>query len=459
MARYEDADIQRALRSTAEKLGYSTLLRSQQELVVKYFVQGNDVFVSLPTGSGKSLCYTILPYVFDILRNEVEPSIFIIVSPLIALMKDQVRSMTERGLKAVFVGDCSEEMVGNVCMGGYQLVYLSPEALLTDQRWRDMLLSPVYAGNLVALVVDEAHCVKKWSVLPVTLQFNNLITPSVIYSRGETFRREFLAIGEARSLIPSHVNMMALTATATKSTRVQVSKLLGMVQAKVVAKVVSVFPNRANIKYYVVASSNIEDNFAPLVEEVRRQRLTMDKTKIFCRTYDDSSHIYLFLRSRLGPEGVDPIGVPNLAEFRLVDMFTGCTHPLVKDAILNNYSDPNGTLRIVVATVAFGMGLDCPNVRRVIHWGASNDIEAYTCMQETGRAGRDGLLAKALLYLVSHPSNRFVDTSMKEYCRMKDECRRKVLLKDFDGPEEFGITCTCSCCDVCELNCSCLQCS
>ena len=374
MARYEDADIQRALPSAAEKLGYSTL-RSQQELVIKYFVQGNDVFVSLPTGSGKSLCYTILPYVFDILRNEVEPSIVIIVSPL---MKDQVRSMTERGLKAVFVGDCSEEMVGNVCMGGYQLVYLSPEALLTDERWRDMLLSPVYAGNLVALVVDEAHCVKKWSVLPVTLQFNNLITPSVIYSRGETFRREYLAIGEARSLIPSHVNMMALTATATKSTRVQVCKLLGMVQAKVV----SISPNRANIKYYVVTSSNIEDNFAPLVEEVRRQRLTMDKTIIFCRTYDDSSHIYLFLRSRLGPEGVDPIGVPNLAEFRLVDMFTGCTHPFVKDAILKNYSNPNGTLRIVVATVAFGMGLDCPNVRRVIHWGASNDIEAY--MQGTG---------------------------------------------------------------------------
>ena len=273
MARYEDADIQRALPSAAEKLGYSTL-RSQQELVIKYFVQGNDVFVSLPTGSGKSLCYTILPYVFDILRNEVEPSIVIIVSPL---MKDQVRSMTERGLKAVFVGDCSEEMVGNVCMGGYQLVYLSPEALLTDERWRDMLLSPVYAGNLVALVVDEAHCVKKWSVLPVTLQFNNLITPSVIYSRGETFRREYLAIGEARSVIPSHVNMMALTATATKSTRVQVCKLLGMVQAKVV----SISPNRANIKYYVVTSSNIEDNFAPLVEEVRRQRLTMDKTNIF----------------------------------------------------------------------------------------------------------------------------------------------------------------------------------
>ena len=264
MARYEDADIQRSLTSAAEKLGYSAL-RPQQELAVKSFVQGNDVFISLPTGSRRSLCYSILPDVFDALRTQVEPSIVIVVSPL---MKDQVRSMTERGMTAVFVGDCNEEMVGSVCMGAYQLVYLSPEVLLTDERWRDMLLCPVYARNLVALVVDEAHCVKRWSVFnTVTLQFNKPNhTSFMIYCRGETFRREFLTIGEARSLIPSHVNVMALTATVTKSTCVQVYKLLGMVQPKVV----SISPNRKNIKYSVVVASNIEENFAPLVEEVRR---------------------------------------------------------------------------------------------------------------------------------------------------------------------------------------------
>ena len=86
-----------------------------------------------------------------------------IVSPLISLMKDQVRAMTQRGMRAVYVGDCSEEQRDmKVCRGNYQLVYMSPEALLTDERWRDMLISPVYRQHLVALVVDEAHCVKKW---------------------------------------------------------------------------------------------------------------------------------------------------------------------------------------------------------------------------------------------------------------------------------------------------------
>ena len=219
--------------------------------------------------------------------------------------------------------------------------------------------------------------------------------------RGETFRKEFMAIEEVRSLIPTHVNLMALTATATKTTQRELCRLLGMVQPKVV----SLSPNRAKIKYAVVMATNTEENFAALVEEVRRRRLSMERTIVFCRTYDDASRIYMFLRSRLGSECVEPISAPDLAQFRLIDMFTACTHPPVKDAILKNFCDPNGPLRIVVATIAFGMGLDCPNVRRIIHWGASNDIEAY--MQETGKAGRDGLPASAILYAIKHPSNRF----------------------------------------------------
>ena len=220
-------------------------------------------------------------------------------------------------------------------------------------------------------------------------------------------------------------------------------------------KVVSLSPNRANIKYSVVIATNIEENFATLVEEVRRRRLSMDRTIIFCRTYDDSSHIYLFLRSRLGSECVEPIGAPDLAQFRLINMFTGCTHPSVKDTILENFCNPNGPLKIVIATIAFGVGLDCPHVRRIIHWGASSDIEAY--MQETGRAGRDGLSATAVLYTIKHPSNRFLDAQIKEYLKNKDECRCEVLFRDFDGSEEFDATC--SCCDVCELKCSCTLCS
>ncbi len=146
--------------------------------------------------------------------------------------------------------------------------------------------------------------------------------------RGETFRKAFSNIGDARSLIPSGTNMMALTATATKTTRLYVCRRLGMLHPKVI----SLSPNRENIKYYVTLATVIEDTFAPLVEEIRRERRDLGRLIIFCRTYDDASCINLYIRSRLGPEVTDPIGAPDMARFRLVDLFTACTHSPVKDS-------------------------------------------------------------------------------------------------------------------------------
>jgi superfamily II DNA helicase RecQ len=162
--KYSSERVCKAITEGTKQLGYAEL-RPNQALVVKHFLGGKDVFVCLPTGSGKSLCYCLLPKVFDIFRGSKSietQSIVIVVSPLVALMKDQVKQMTERNMRTIYVGDVDSETENEVCDGKYQLVYLSPEALLTNMTWRDMLQSPVYQQNLVALVVDEAHCVKKW---------------------------------------------------------------------------------------------------------------------------------------------------------------------------------------------------------------------------------------------------------------------------------------------------------
>lgn len=154
----------------------------------------------------------------------------------------------------------------------------------------------------------------------------------------------------------------------------------------------------------------------------------------------------------------EPMCAPNLARFRIVDMFSACTHHSVKETIIKSFCDPNSQLRIVIATIAFGMGIDCPNVRRVIHWGPSDDVEQY--LQETGRAGRDQSPALAILYQgVQGVVIKEIAEDMKEYCSNKDQCRRVMLLKHFEEKhlkEQDQDLCTC--CDICERKCTCSRC-
>ena len=159
----DEARIEQAVMLAITKLGY-TSLKEKQKAVITEFVSGRDVFATLPTGYGKSLCYGCLPCVYDQLRPQ--GSIVVIVSPLSALMKDQVKSFRERGVSAALVtsdcGKASEQMKAEVIEGRYQLVFISPEQLIGNVRFRSMCQNEVYTEKLTALVIDEAHCVKKW---------------------------------------------------------------------------------------------------------------------------------------------------------------------------------------------------------------------------------------------------------------------------------------------------------
>ena len=142
-------------------------LKPLQREAIRAFVQGRDVFVCLPTGFGKSLCYALLPAVFDHLLGHKERSIVLCVSPLTALMMEQRSKFTIRGIRAEFVGELQQDILAlsAVKSGNIQLLYVSPECILSNPQWREMLLLPVYQENVVALAVDEAHCITMWYVL------------------------------------------------------------------------------------------------------------------------------------------------------------------------------------------------------------------------------------------------------------------------------------------------------
>lgn len=163
-ASFTEIAINKAIGEAVRRLDYSQATENQAN-AIREFVVGRDVFVILPTGSGKSLCYAALPYVFDILRAETDfSSIVVVVCPLQSIMEDQVRKYMARGLQAAFIGIAQKDEVvrEGVASGKYQLVYMSPEAMLLNLRWREMFRSDIYQRNLVCLAVDEAHCVEKW---------------------------------------------------------------------------------------------------------------------------------------------------------------------------------------------------------------------------------------------------------------------------------------------------------
>ena len=245
---------------------------------------------------------------------------------------------------------------------------------------------------------------------------------------------------------------MALTATASRSTRSDIVSTLCMQCPTVIVA----SPHKKNI-FYAVRPKTLMDDFVQTVSHALSElRTAMPKMIIFCKRYDECARMYSLFKYYLKAAFTEPPGNHDLAKNRLVDMFCKCTETDVKETIVRSFCNPDGVLRIVVATIAFGMGLDCPNVRQVILWGPASDTEGM--IQQTGRAGRDGYLSCALILYEKHDSQLTSDGMMK-FCQNIDMCRREQLFKGFDNFESIQKPCTpCRCCDICALKCCCQSC-
>lgn len=234
---------------------------------------------------------------------------------------------------------------------------------------------------------------------------------------------------------------MALTATATKDTFTVVAEHLELVNPIVIA----VSCNRPNIKLLIQPEQKLEEFSNALAQRIIAEKLSYPKTIIFCPSYTACTTLYLTLMERLGEHATNPPGYPDLIEYRYVTMYTRASTLDMKERVMSLFSNIGGTLRLIIATTAFSMGIDCPDVRQVIHWGAPSSLEQY--VQEIGRAGRDGLPSQATLFMGK--MNRYTEATMKKYLNNNDNCRRVELFKNFIMfDNDDSIDCN-SCCDVC----------
>ena len=294
--------------------------------------------------------------------------------------------------------------------GHYNLLYMSPESTLNNERWRRMLASKLYSSSLIVIAVDEVHCVTQWSL-------SNGNRDRVV------FRQWYSRLNELRSLTDCPI--MALTATATLQTKMKIFNLLEFKEPfEIVAN-----PDRSNISYVVQKmSGNLMSHFQWLVSQLKLKEERTMRTVIYCQTILQCSMLYNSICKEMGKHLYqDNILKPK---HRMIEMLHSQSPVSVKEHILEQFSDRNGHLKVLIATIAYGMGVNCQGVQRVVYFGPSKSLECY--IQESGRCGHQGELSYAVL-LFNGVTLRTADDSMKEYIEVKYSCRRKELFKHFDG--------------------------
>lgn len=385
-----------------ETFGYQQF-RLGQDRIIQAAIAGQDCLVVMPTGGGKSLCYQIPAL--------VRPGLTLVVSPLISLMKDQVDQLRANGVNAESLNSAqtreTQQLIFQAChRGEIKLLYVAPERLLMES-----FLNAIDAWQPAMIAVDEAHCISQW---------------------GHDFRPEYGAIGRLRERFPQ-LPIMALTATADSTTREDILQRLQLHQPLIQ---ISSF-DRPNIRYTLV------DKYKPTDQLLTYLRDQRGKSGIiYCNSRAKVEDITARLQSRGWSVGAYHAGLENSERARVQEAFQ------------------RDDLQIVVATVAFGMGINKPNVRFVFHIDIPRNIESY--YQETGRAGRDGLPAEAMMLydpadmgwlrrcLDEKPPGLNQDIERHKLNAMgafaeAQTCRRLVLLNYFGENRQAA----CGNCDIC----------
>lgn len=379
--------------------------RPNQEEVISSLLEGKDVLALMPTGGGKSICYQVPAL--------IKEGITVVISPLIALMKDQVEALKQNGISAAYLNSTQspEEqrfIEQKLLNGEIKLLYVAPEKLFSGYEPYTGFLKRL---NVSFFAIDEAHCVSQW---------------------GHDFRPEYLKLKELRKDFPS-TSMVALTATADKKTRADIVRNL---ELKSPATIIASF-DRPNIQYRIEPRQNGRALLADFLNQHR----------------DDSGIIYTLSRK----------STEQLATWLNNEGFNALPYHAGLNADVRNRNQERfirDEVQIVVATIAFGMGIDKSNVRYVVHWNLPKNIEGY--YQETGRAGRDGVDSFAVLFYSLGDARLlrgFIDdvadddhrenlskklNHMINLCESRI-CRRQQLLAYFDE-EHPG---NCGNCDVC----------
>jgi ATP-dependent DNA helicase RecQ len=394
--------MKQSLAALRQKFGLSTF-RPQQEDIIDRVSDGGDAFVLMPTGGGKSLCYQ-LPAL-------LRPGVALVVSPLISLMKDQVDALRAHGIAAAMFNSNLEpaearQVLAQLHGGELDLLYVAPERMM-----KPSFLDSLVSVEVALIAIDEAHCVSQW---------------------GHDFRPEYAALGDLRDRFP-RAPFIALTATADPQTREDIVRVLGMDDAK---RFVTGF-DRPNIRYTVLEKHQPQRQLLGFLESREGQ-----SGIVYALSRKRVEEIASLLQGRGFRAAAYHAGLPAAERKSVQERF-------IRDE-----------LDIVAATVAFGMGIDKPDVRFVVHYDMPRHLEGY--YQETGRAGRDGLPSEALLLFGAQDAA--MARQQMEQVRNEDQrrveqhklnamvgfvesltCRRRVLLGYLGETRDED----CGNCDVC----------